>query len=87
MTKLELMEMLKNVDDNAELTFVVSTLDRDGFPYDITARVYKVLGGEVVIVRGKYGITTYENLDDTIEYVEEVDKWGDKRTYYRKKEG
>ena len=70
MTKAELMKMIENVDDNAELTFVANTLDRDGFPYDITEKIYKVLGGEVVRVRGEYGITRYENKTDDLEYNE-----------------
>lgn len=61
MTKFELMKMLENVNDNDELTFVVNAIDRDGYPYDTTAKVYKVLGAEVVTVRGEYGISRLEN--------------------------
>ena len=57
MTKKELIEMLKNVNDNEEITFVVERMDRDGFPYDATADVYKVIGGETKTVTEKYGIT------------------------------
>jgi hypothetical protein len=76
MTKMELIKMLENVDDNAELTFVVNATDRDGYPYDTPAKVYKVLGGEVVTVRGEYGITRYENLTDDLEYVEKKNLFG-----------
>jgi hypothetical protein len=87
MTKLELMEMLKNVDDNAELTFVIDVTDRDGFPEDNKVNVYKVLGGEVVRVRGEYGIHRYENLTDDIEYVEKKNMYGIETGYYQRKEG
>jgi hypothetical protein len=85
MTKLELMEMLKNVDDNAELTFVVSDTDRDGYPEDRKVKVYKVLGGEVVRVRGEYGIERYENLTDDIEYIEKKNMYGIEIGYYQRK--
>jgi hypothetical protein len=87
MTKLELMEMLKNVDENAELTFVVNAYDRDGYPEDRKAKVYKVLGGEVVSVRGEYGIYKYENLTDDIEYIEKKNMYGVEIGYYQRKEG
>ena len=87
MTKLELMEMLEGVDDNAELTFVENRSDRDGYPCDVRVRVYKVLGGEVVKVRGEYGIERYENLTDDIEYVERKNAFGIEIGYYRRKEG
>lgn len=57
MTKKELIEMLKNVNDNEEITFVVNRIDRDGFPYDATANIYKVIGGEVKTVTETCGIT------------------------------
>jgi hypothetical protein len=87
MTKLELMRMLENVDDNAELTFVVNGNDRDGYPEDRKVNVYKVLGGEVVKVRGEYGIERYENLTDDIEYVEKKNLFGIEIGYYQRKEG
>lgn len=86
MTKLELMGMLKNVDDNAELTFVVNGSDHDGYPEDHIAKVYKVLGGEVVRVRGNYGIHRYENLTNDIEYIEKKNAFGIEIGYYRRKE-
>ena len=85
MTKLELMKMLENVDDNAELTFVVDGRDYDGYPEDKVVKVYKVLGGEVVRVRGEYGIHRYENLTDDIEYVEKKNMYGIEIGYYQRK--
>jgi hypothetical protein len=85
MTKLELMKMLENVDDNAELTFVVDGRDRDGYPEDHTVNVYKVLGGEVVRVRGEYAIHRYENLTDDLEYVEKKNMFGIDIGYWRKR--
>jgi hypothetical protein len=85
MTKMELIKMLENVDDNAELTFVVNASDRDGYPYDKTAKVYKVLGGEVVTVRGECGITRYENLTDDLEYIEKKNLFGLEIGYYQRK--
>jgi hypothetical protein len=79
------MEMLENVDDNAELTFVVDGRDRDGYPEDRKAKVYKVLGGEVVLVRGECGIHRYENLTDDIEYIKEKNMWGIEVGYYQRK--
>jgi hypothetical protein len=87
MTKLELMKMLENVDDNAELTFVENYTDRDGFPEDCKVYVYKVLGGEVVRVRGEYGIDRYENLTDDLEYVSKKNLCGIEIGYYQRKEG
>lgn len=57
MTKRELIEMLKNVDDNEVITFVTEELDRDGYPYDVAANIYKVIGGETEEVTEEYGIT------------------------------
>ena len=57
MTKKELIEMLNNVNDNEEITFVAELIDRDGFPYDVPVKVYKVIGGETKTVTEKYGIT------------------------------
>lgn len=85
MTKLELIKMLENVDNNAELTFVVDDRDRDGYPEDNKVNVYKVLGGEVVSVRGEYGIHRYENLTDDIEYVKTKNLFGAEVGYYQKK--
>lgn len=70
MTKAELMKMIENVDDNAELTFVEETTDRDGFPKDIQVEFYKVLSGEIVTVRHQYGVRRYENKTDDLEYNE-----------------
>jgi hypothetical protein len=85
MTKLELMKMLENVDDNAELTFVVEACDRDGFLEDRKVAVYNVLGGEVVYVRGEYGIHRYENLTDDIEYIAKKNLFGAEIGYYQRK--
>lgn len=85
MTKLELIKMLENVDDNAELTFVVEGRDHDGYPEDSKVNVYKVLGGEVVRVRCEYGIHRYENLTDNIQYVEKKNVFGVEVGYYQKK--
>jgi hypothetical protein len=85
MTKLELMKMLENVDDNAELTFVVNRMDRDGFPEETQVNVCKVLGGEVVKVRGEYNIERYENLTDDLEYVEKKNMYGIEIGYYQRK--
>ena len=85
MTKLELMKMLENVDDDAELTFIVDSRDRDGYPEDDKVNVYKVLGGEVVRVRGECGIHRYENLTDDIEYVAIKNLFGVEVGYYQKK--
>ena len=87
MTKLELMEMLKNVEDNDEITFVANESDRDGYPYDASIEIYKVLGGEVVTVRGKYGITRLENKTDDLEYVEKTNLFGIKYGWYVRREG
>lgn len=57
MTKKELIEMMKNVNDNEELTFVADRIDRDGFPYDVPVNIYKVIGGETKTVTEEYGIT------------------------------
>ena len=57
MTKRELIEMLKDVDNNAQITFVAERTDRDGYPCDEPVGVYKVIGGKTKTVTGKYGIT------------------------------
>jgi hypothetical protein len=61
MTKKELIEMLANIEENEELTFVVEERDREGYPYDTTTKVYKVLGANVKKVRCAYGIIRLEN--------------------------
>jgi hypothetical protein len=61
MTKKELLKMLENVGENEKLTFVVEALDRDGYPYDTTEKVYKVLGENVKKVRCDYGVMRLEN--------------------------
>ena len=79
------MKMLENVDDNAELTFVVNRMDRDGYPEETKVNVCKVLGGEVVKVRGEYNIERYENLTDDLEYVEKKNMYGIEIGYYQRK--
>jgi hypothetical protein len=61
MTKKELIEMLTNIEENEELTFVVEERDREGYPYDAITKVYKVLGANVKKVRCDYGIIRLEN--------------------------
>lgn len=61
MTKKQLIEMLANIDDNEQLNFVVEEQDRDGFPYDTTTKVYKVLGENIKTVKEEYGIIRLEN--------------------------
>lgn len=61
MTKKELIEMLANIDENEQLTFVVEARDREGYPYDATTKVYKVLGANVQEIRCQYGIKRLEN--------------------------
>ena len=61
MTKKELIEMLANIEDNEKITFVTEEKDREGYPYDATIDVYKVLGANVKKVRCEYGITRLEN--------------------------
>ena len=43
MTKRELMEMIKNFDDNDKVLFVTREYDRDGYPEDITRDIYKII--------------------------------------------
>lgn len=56
MTKRELVEMLENVNDNEEITFIADRMDRDGFPYDVPVSIYKVIGGETKTIFKEYGI-------------------------------
>lgn len=56
MTKRELMEMLKDVNDNEEITFVKNRYDRDGFPFDTEEDIYKVIGGTTKTVTEECGI-------------------------------
>ena len=77
--------MLKNVDDNEELTFIKNNSDRDGYPYDTSVAIYKVLGGEVVTVRGKYGITRLENKTEDLVYIEKENLFGIKYGWYEKR--
>jgi hypothetical protein len=80
------MEMLENVDDNAELTFVVrGRNDYNIYDYDEAVKVYKVLGGEVVKVRDENGVDRYENLTDNIEYIEKKNMYGIEIGYYQRK--
>lgn len=51
MTKKELVEMLKDVGDDEELTFVKDYMDRDGFPYDVRVKIYKVIGGKTKFIK------------------------------------
>ena len=59
MTKAELLNMIKNYDDNDELMFVIEKTDRDGYPYDTTANVYKIVTPNAKRVIEKYGIARY----------------------------
>lgn len=43
MTKRELIEMVKNFNDNDEIVFVERATDRDGFPEDIEKTVHKIV--------------------------------------------
>jgi len=43
MTKKELMEMIKNFDNNDKVLFVTREYDRDGYPEDITRDIYKIV--------------------------------------------
>jgi len=43
MTKKELMEMIKNFDDNDKVLFITREYDRDGYPEDITRDIYKIV--------------------------------------------
>jgi hypothetical protein len=61
MTKKELIEMLANIEENEELTFVTEEMDREGYPYDTTVKVYKVLGANIKKVRCEYGIIRLRN--------------------------
>lgn len=57
MTKRELIEMLQDVNDNEEITFVTELRDRDGFPFDSTEKIYKVIGGATKTVTDiEYGV-------------------------------
>ena len=86
MTKIELIKMLENVDDNAELTFVVSEYnDYDIYPNDKKVNVYNVLAGEVIRVRHPNGRETYENLTEEFEYVEKKNINGVEIGYWQKK--
>lgn len=61
MTKRELMEMIKDFDDNAVMMFVGEEQDREGFPYDREEKIYKVLdANRAELVRKEYGIKRYE---------------------------
>lgn len=60
MTKVELMKMIENFDDNAELVFVYEGHDRDGYPEDRTENIYKVVTTKAKRVRKEYGIHRYE---------------------------
>ena len=56
MTKRELMAMLAEANDDEVITFVEEARDRDGYPFDRTVEVYKVIAGDTKRVRGEYGI-------------------------------
>jgi hypothetical protein len=60
MTKAELMKMIENFDDNAELVFIYEGHDRDGYPEDRTENIYKVVTTKAKRVRKEYGIHRYE---------------------------
>lgn len=71
MTKRELMEMLKNVDDNAEITFVQRSHNAyDLYGSDTTVEVYKVIGGEVATLTDAHGMTELEAVTEDMEFVE-----------------
>lgn len=59
MTKKELIEMLNEVKDDEEITFIEERQDWDGFPYDGKVEIYKVLGGEIERVTKECGITRW----------------------------
>lgn len=60
MTKKELIKMLANINENEELTFVLEKKDKDGYAYDTTEKIYKVLGAKVKKVRYDYGVMRIE---------------------------
>jgi hypothetical protein len=62
MTKKELMEMIAHLNDDDVVRFVVETYDRDGFPEDTIAKVYKVVGPKAERVTENYGITRYKEV-------------------------
>jgi hypothetical protein len=43
MTKRELIEMVKNFNDNDEIIFVERTTDRDGYPEDTEKIVHRIV--------------------------------------------
>jgi hypothetical protein len=63
MTKKELLEMIKNYNDNEELAFVYEDRDRDGYPVDeFTEKVYKVVKkNNYKKVKEQYGIVRIYN--------------------------
>lgn len=61
MTKIELMRMIENLNDNEQVQFIAEESDRDGFPYDLVITgIYKVLGENAKPVKKEYGIIRYE---------------------------
>lgn len=60
MTKAELMKMIENFDENEELLFACEGRDYEGYPKDVTAKVYKVVTTNAKLVRKEYGIQRYE---------------------------
>jgi len=63
MTKRELMEMVKNYADDAELMFIEDASDGDGYPYDKVVKIYKVVSTNTKRIRKEYGIERYEEVE------------------------
>ena len=63
MTKMELIKMIENLNDNEEIQFIYEDFDRDGFPYDVsTKKIYKVVSANAKPVKKEYGIVRYEEV-------------------------
>lgn len=60
MTKAELIKMIEHYNDDEELMFVYETRDRDGYPEDSIAKVYKIVTTKAECVRGECGIHRYK---------------------------
>ena len=87
MTKLELMEMLNGVDDNAEITFVQRcTSAYDIYSHDEEVKVYKVIGGAVATLTDEHGMTELEAVSEDMEFVESKKMvYGKVINYYTRK--
>ena len=88
MTKIELMKMLENVNDNEELTFVKrGSNNYDLYGYDETVEVYKVIGGEVATLKDEHGMAEIEAVTDDMEFVESRKMiCGEVINYYKRKQ-